>query len=174
MLPILTFILAFTILQGPAAQEPATQPPPAQQPAAQKPAEESACGPSSEKLKNETDKSSHPEPPVPPDKALVYVVRPTMLGNKVQTKFAVDGQWVGVNRGNNYFFLTLAPGSHRFCSQAENSDSASLVLEAGKVYFFQQHVEMGILKARTSLERIDEQRGREALKKCHLSVTEKK
>ena len=98
----------------------------------------------------------------------------SMLGNKVQTKFAVDGKWVGVNRGNNYFFLVLEPGAHRFCSQAENSDFAGLVLEAGKVYFFQQHVEMGLLKARTSLERIDEGRGREALKKCHLSITEQK
>jgi len=33
---------------------------------------------------------------------------------------------------------------------------------------------MGFLKARNSLERIDEARGREALKKCHLSITDKK
>jgi len=33
---------------------------------------------------------------------------------------------------------------------------------------------MGFLKARTSLECINEARGREALKKCHLSITEKK
>jgi len=159
MLAILAVTLAFAILQEPAAQQPAA---------------ESACGPATEKLKNETDKSSHPEPPVPQDKAIVYVVRPTMIGHKVQTKFAVDGKWVGVNRGNNYFFVVLEPGPHRFCSQAENSESASLVLEAGKIYFFQQHVEMGFIKARTSLERLDEERGREALKKCHLSVTEKK
>ncbi len=159
MLAILTLTVAFAISQEPAAQQPAA---------------ESACGPSSEKLKNETDKSSHPEPAVPQDKALIYVVRPTMIGHKVQTKFAVDGKWVGVNRGNNYFFIVLDPGPHRFCSQAENSESASLVLEAGEVYFFQQHVEIGFLKARTSLERIDEARGREALKKCHLSITEKK
>jgi len=163
MLAILTLTLAFAISQEPAAQQPAAQP-----------AAESACGPASEKLKNETDKSTHPEPSVPQDKALVYVVRPTMMGNKVQTKFAVDGKWVGVNRGNNYFFVFLDPGPHRFCSQAENSESAPLILETGKVYFFQQHVEMGFLKARTSLERIDEAHGREALKKCHLSMTEKK
>src|SRR5258708_37862892 len=113
MLAILTLTLAFAI-----SQEPATRPPAAQ------PAAEPACGPASEKLKNETDKSTHPEPSVPQDKALVYVVRPTMMGNKVQTKFAVDGKWVGVNRGNNYFFVFLDPGPHRFCSQAENSESA--------------------------------------------------
>src|SRR5258708_45807 len=159
MLAILTLTLAVAISQEPAAQQPAA---------------ESACGPSSEKLKNETDKSNHPEPPVPQDKALIYVVRPTMMGNKVQTKFAVDGKWVGVNRGNNYFFVVLDPGPHRFCSQAENSESASLRTEAGKVYYFQQHVEMGFLKARTSLERINEDRGREAVTNCHLSITDKK
>jgi len=54
MLAILTLTLVFAISQEPAAQQPAAQP-----------AAESACGPASEKLKNETDKCSHPEPSVP-------------------------------------------------------------------------------------------------------------
>jgi len=32
----------------------------------------------------DTDKSSHPTPAQPADKALVYVLRPSMMGNKVQ------------------------------------------------------------------------------------------
>jgi Protein of unknown function (DUF2846) len=133
-----------------------------------------ACGPDSEKFKTETDKKSHPEPQVIADKAVLVVVRPTMLGNKVQTKFAVDGKWLGVNRGDNYFIVTLDPGTRQLCSQAENEAKTILNAEAGKIYFVQQHVKVGILKAENSLEILDEEKGRTALAKCHLSTYEKK
>jgi Protein of unknown function (DUF2846) len=119
---------------------------------AQEPVPDSACGPSSEKFKADTDKKSHPEPQVVSDKAVLVVVRPTMSGNKVQTKFAVDGKWVGINRGNNYFIVTVDPGLRQFCSQAENKAKTSLNVEAGKIYFLQQHVHMGFMKAENSLE----------------------
>ncbi|HMD37740.1 MAG TPA: DUF2846 domain-containing protein [Candidatus Acidoferrum sp.] len=133
-----------------------------------------ACGPDSEKFKTSTDKNSHPEPQVVADKAVVVVVRPTMLGNKVQTKFAVDGKWVGVNRGDNYFIFAVAPGTRQLCSQAENDAKVILNAEAGKIYFVQQHVKMGILKAENALEILDEEKGRAALAKCHPSSYEKK
>ena len=137
---------------------------------AQEPVPDSACGPSSEKFKTDTDKKSHPEPQAVSDKAVLVVVRPTMLGNKVQTKFAVDGKWVGINRGDNYFIVNLDPGLRQFCSQAENKAKSSLTVEAGKIYFIQQHVRMGFMKAENSLEVLDESKGREALAKCHPST----
>ncbi|MBZ5684784.1 MAG: hypothetical protein LAP86_07095 [Acidobacteriia bacterium] len=48
------------------------------------------------------------------------------------TKLAVDGDWKGVNRGNNYFYFTLEPGEHYFCSAAENHSVLTLKVEAGK------------------------------------------
>lgn len=131
---------------------------------------DSACGPSSEKFNADTDKKSHPEPQAVPDKAVLVVLRPTMMGNKIQTKFAVDGKWVGVNRGDNYFIVNVDPGLRQFCSQAENKAKTSLNVEAGKIYFIQQHVHMGFMKAENSLEVIDETKGREALAKCHPST----
>jgi uncharacterized protein DUF2846 len=141
---------------------------------AQEKPDDSGCGPGSEKLAAHTDKSSHPEPQPIADKAVLVVVRPTMMGNKVQTKFAVDGKWVGVNRGDNYFFVTVDPGSHQLCSQAENKAKTSLNAEAGKIYFVQQHVTMGFMKAGNTVEILDEAKGRAALAKCHLSTFEKK
>lgn len=131
---------------------------------------DSACGPSSEKFKTDTDKKSHPEPQASPDKAVLVVVRPTMLGNKIQTKFAVDGKWVGINRGDNYFIVNVESGLRQFCSQAENKAKTSLNVEPGKIYFIQQHVRMGFMKAENTLEVLDEAKGREALAKCHLST----
>ncbi len=122
----------------------------------------------------ETDKKTHPTPEPPSDKALVYVVRPTMLGNKIQSKLAVDGQWVGVNRGHNYFFLTLDPGQHFFCSKAENRSVLAASLEAGKTYFLEQKIKMGFMKARNRLAILSDEEGKAKLAKCHPSVFEAK
>ena len=81
-----------------------------------------ACGTKEKEVNFQagTDKAQHPAPEQPTDKALVYVIRPSMMGNKIQSKLAVDGDWKGTNRGDNYFFFTLDAGEHYFCSEAEN------------------------------------------------------
>lgn len=131
-----------------------------------------ACGPKDQEVsyKTDTDKSQHPTPAQPADKALIYVLRPTMAGNKIQTKLAVDGEWKGVNRGKNYFFFMLHPGEHYFCSLAENHSLLTLKVEAGKTYYIQQHVEMGILKARNRLDQMTEEEGKKKLADVHLAI----
>jgi hypothetical protein len=131
--------------------------------------EAKACPSENTALDAKTDKSSHPTPDAPADKALVYVVRPTMMGNKIQTKLAVDGHWVGVNRGNNYFYLTLDPGTHYFCSQAENRSVLAVKVEAGKTYYLQQKITMGLMKARNKLIEVEPDKGKEDVAKTHPS-----
>lgn len=142
--------------------------------ATQEAMEKQACESLDTHYKTDTDKTQHPTPDAPADKALIYVVRPTMFGNKVQTKLAADGQFKGVNRGNNYFFFTLEPGQHYFCSQAENKSTLSMKVEAGKTYYLQQQIKMGFMKARTKLVAMTEAEGKEALGKCHPSSWEEK
>jgi len=132
--------------------------------------EKKACCETDVKYDADTDKKSHPTPEASAGKALVYVVRPTMMGNKIQTKLAVDGEWKGVNRGNNYFFFELEPGEHYFCSKAENRSLLKLSVEAGKTYFLQQKIKMGFMKARNQLVQISDEKGKEGLAKCHPSV----
>ena len=64
----------------------------------------------------------------------------------------------------------LSPGNHTFISKAENTSELSLVLEAGKTYYFEQKVSMGFLKARNKLVRLEDAEGRERLLKCELST----
>jgi hypothetical protein len=132
--------------------------------------EKKACPAVDVGFRADTDKTTHPIPEQPPDKALVYVVRSTMLGNKIQSKLAVDGQWVGVNRGHNYFFLTLDPGPHYFCSKAENRSVLAVSLEAGKTYFLEQKIKMGFMKARNKLALIGDEEGKAKVAKSHPSV----
>ena len=142
--------------------------------AKQKELEAKACGPENVKHSARTDKKQHPTPEPPADKALIYVLRPTMSGNKVQTKLGVDGKWMGVNRGDNYFFFTLEPGEHYFCSQAENKSVLALKVEAGKTYYLQQKIRFGWMKARNKLVVLDEAEGKTGLAKCHLALFEEK
>lgn len=128
-----------------------------------------ACGPKDVHHSVHGDKSGKP-PEQPADKALVFVIRPTHIGAAIQTKLAVDGKWVGVNKANNYFYMVLDPGPHYFCSQAENRSLLSLVVEPGKTYYLQQKIRMGMFKAGNDLALLDEKAGKEGLSKCHLTT----
>lgn len=133
-----------------------------------------ACGPP-EKTVNyseKTDESQHPGPqPQPaPGKALVYVMRPTMIGMLYQTKLAVDGDWKGVNKGDSYFYFQLDPGPHAFCSIAENVSILQLTVEAGKTYYLQQHIQMGITMPRNQLSLMPEKEGEKKLPELYLAT----
>lgn len=133
-----------------------------------------ACGTKDVNYKATTDKKQHPTPDAPEDKALIYVLRPTIIGYKINSKLAVDGEWKGVNRGKTYFFFTVEPGERYFCSESENQDYLKLNVEAGKTYYLQQKVEMGLWKARTNLVVMTEEEGKKKLADVHLSVFEEK
>ena len=133
-----------------------------------------ACGTEKVNYSAKTDKKNHPTPNAPADKAMIYVLRPTIIGLKINSKLAVDGNWTGVNRGKTYFFFTVEPGEHYFCSESENQDYLALTVEAGKTYFLQQKVEAGFWKARTNLVVMSDAEGRKKLDDVNLSVFEKK
>ena len=135
-----------------------------------------ACGAESKEVNyvTETDKKSHALGLQTAESALIYVLRPTMMGNKIQTKLAVDGEWKGVNRGNNYFFFSLAPGTHHFCSRAENRSVLVLQVEAGKTYYLQQEIRMGVMKARNNLAAMSEDKAKEKLENLNHSTWEVK
>jgi hypothetical protein len=136
--------------------------------------ERKACPKVDIKFSADTDKKSHPTPEPESGKALLYVLRPTMYGNKIQSKLGIDGQWVGLNRGRNYFFVQLDPGEHYLCSKSENRSTMALTVEAGKTYFVEQKVRMGFMKARTKLATMTDEKGREKLAKCHPSSWQQK
>ncbi|MGH9384288.1 MAG: DUF2846 domain-containing protein [Vicinamibacterales bacterium] len=165
----------------PAAPPAATQTAPAPAPAAAQPQamaapvaapglESKGCGPDGVRFPTVTDKTQHPTPTAPSDKGLVYVIRPTNAGSRIQTRLAVDGTWIGANYGNNYFFVTVDPGEHHFCSQAEDRSVLSLNVQAGKTYYLLQTVTTGMMRSRSSLQVVTDQDGQDGLTKSSLSV----
>ena len=135
-----------------------------------------ACGPKEKQVMYSaaTDKTTHPTGERNADKALVYVLRPsTAIGNHLQTKLAVDGEWKGVNRADNYFFFTLQPGMHYFCSQAHNRSIVVLTVEAGKTYYLEQSAHfIGANRVNNDLGVMDDTEGQKELAKAHPSTWE--
>ncbi len=105
----------------------------------------------------------------PEGMALVYFVRPSSLGAAIKMGVTCDGTAIGSTHGKRYIFSSVKPGKRVFVSSAENKDELVLVVEAGKTYFIEQQVKMGIIAARNRLERLEEAAGRQKLAKCKLS-----
>ena len=149
----------------------------AQQPAAKDDKAElraKACGTESVNFSARTDKAQHPTPDAPADKAMIYVLRTTMIGYKIHSKLAADGKWMGVNRGKTYFYFTVDPGERYFCSESENQSYLALAVEPGKTYYLQQQVKPGLWKARTDLDVMDPAEAKRKLADLDLSVFERK
>lgn len=103
------------------------------------------------------------------DSAIVYVVRPAVLGKAVRIWAFVDKQSIGVNRGKQYTFARVLPGEHTFWAKAENISAIEFEVEAGKTYYLKQTVKMGAFKARVKLIQIDEVEGKEGIEKCKFT-----
>jgi hypothetical protein len=112
----------------------------------------SACGDDKIQFDVKTQKAEPASLTPEPGKALVVLIE-TIDGSVPpwdvpSTRFAIDGTWIGANRGNSYFVISVTPGAHNVCSgwqgsfseQRDRSDMSPLTAEAGKVYFFESKV----------------------------------
>ena len=105
----------------------------------------------------------------PAEKALVYVVRPTLLGKPFGGTITANGEYVGITQGGMYVYAVLAPGEYKVKVTGQDKDSEIAVkLEGGKTYFIKQGVYPGLFKGLTSLTVLDNDAGRKALQECKL------
>jgi hypothetical protein len=91
-----------------------------------------------------------PAPTPQAGKALVYVVQQMENGaatsrEAATTRVGVDGNWMGANHGNTYFYFQVDPGPHNVCvdwqstikQRAQLASAANLNAVAGTTYYFQ-------------------------------------
>jgi hypothetical protein len=106
------------------------------------------CGPNEVEFNVKTDKNRHPTSQPEAGKALVYVFDSVKLDpgwniGTVTLRIGLDGNWVGANQGDSYFYFPVDPGEHRVCAQWQSTfgrlsklaSAASLTAEAGQVYY---------------------------------------
>jgi len=127
--------------------------------------------PSTEVMRAETANFQLPKQPSP-DKSLVYVVRPSVLGALVRFNIHVDSQddaaEVGYTRGGQYIYFSLSAGSHKIYSNAENWAEMSLNTKSGEIIYLQQEPAFGIIMARNNIFRVEETQGKYYVKTLSL------
>jgi hypothetical protein len=113
-----------------------------------------ACGDDHAHFDVKTEKDA-PAPAAPEaGKArIVFIGRidaPGCLGcDEFAPRIGVDGSWVGATRGNSYFVLDVAPGTHNVCAdwksisaaRGRNWGVASFTAAPGQTYFFETKIE---------------------------------
>jgi hypothetical protein len=119
--------------------------------------------PSPEVMKSET--ASYQLPKLPePGKAIVYVVRPSLLGSIIRFNVFVDDKEasseMGYTRGRQYIYFNLEPGDHKIYSKAENWAEFSVSANANDIIFIQQSVRPGVVMERNVLYKLEDYQGK--------------
>ena len=100
-------------------------------------------------------------------KGRIYVMRPATVGGAVSMNVSDGGKVIGSTGPHGFLCWEREPGDTLISSTSEGASQAALTIQPGAVYFLFQHLRMGVWMARSELEVVDEQKGREVLKKCH-------
>jgi hypothetical protein len=104
-----------------------------------------SCGDDTVKFDVKTEKSQLPAaPPVAGKAQIVFIEKGGSLKSEL-IRYAIDGAWVGANKGDSYFRVTVEPGIHRICSELQAKDGRSggsiqlamLSVKPGKIYYIE-------------------------------------
>lgn len=100
------------------------------------------------------------------DKALVYFIRPEVLGFQIHAAVYDDNKFIGFVPYNQKLPYLTEPGEHIFMVVSEAADFMKANLLPGKTYYAQIEPRMGVWRARFSLAPVTkEQLGNEKFRK---------
>lgn len=132
-----------------------------------------ASFPSPEVMKAETINYQLPKFP-DPNKAIVYVVRPSGLGGLIRFNVFVGDQEpqseMGYTRSSQHIYFNVSPGEHKIYSKAENWAEINVSAKAGDIIFIQQEPTMGIVMARNNLFKLEDYQGKYHVKTLTLGT----
>ena len=77
---------------------------------------------------------------------------------------------MGYNRGNQYIYFYVTPGTHVIRSKAENWAEMTVNAKAGEVIYLKQEVEVGVVMARNSLKVLSDHEGGYLVKDASLGT----
>ena len=109
----------------------------------------SACGPKDGSFNVKLDESQHTLEQPEPGKARVYFIQEKAADAlSLATRIGLDGAWVGVNKNNSYFAVSVEPGEHHVCASVQSHRGhpvgfVHFTAEAGRVYYFNARVVYG-------------------------------
>jgi hypothetical protein len=96
-------------------------------------------------------------------------------------RFGMDGAWVGANKGNSYFVLTVTPGVHHLCASwqsgleklKKNVKLTSFTAEPGQVYYFVGEIVASRDTLIFNFSELNEDEGKYQVKSFKLSASKR-
>lgn len=104
----------------------------------------------------------------PAGKANVYVFRDESFGGAVGLDVLLDGKLIGTTGAKTFVLATVEPGGHTLVSKGENDSVLEFSAAPGKNVYVWQEVKMGVWKARSLLQPVDEAAARPRIGECSL------
>ncbi|MBN1757757.1 MAG: DUF2846 domain-containing protein [Chitinispirillaceae bacterium] len=117
-----------------------------------------------------TSQDTKPSPKSNSDKAVLVIMRTTSYGAGATISNYLDGKIIGQTKGKSYFFTEVTPGKHSLVCRNENMRPHEINFEAGKVYYLQQAIYMGMMAARTEYDTLNPQIFEEQKPECDFVV----
>lgn len=139
-----------------------------------------ACGDDKIKFDVTTQKDQPtPAPPQAGKAQIVFIEDQNEAHNPFNpwetVRFGMDGVWVGANKGNSYFTLDVAPGTHHLCASWQGGtkgfDLAPVTAEPGKVYYFAAEVTDSKYYYHMGLSQLNDDQGKYRVKAWKLSTS---
>jgi hypothetical protein len=105
------------------------------------------------------------------NQAVIYVYRPnpTYVGSAVVLNITVDNEKIGGLKNGGYLFKVVPPGKHAVACKTETTAEVPVEAAAGKSYYIEAAVEMGLFVGRPKLTMVPEETGKLAILSTKLS-----
>jgi hypothetical protein len=144
-----------------------------------------ACGSVADRFNVKLDESQHTLRQPDPGKARVYFIHDagTNFGTAYPTvKVAVDGTWVGTNRVNSYFSVSVEPGDHHMCVTLQSHlawasqrvELAHFTATADTVYYYRTRLFLSSGIQLLELEPIDDDQAKYLIASFPLAISSPK
>lgn len=102
-----------------------------------------------------------------PNKARIYVVRPTAFRGGAMSMKVSDGQTlIGKTGPKGYLCWERDPGALEVIGKSENTYRLPFKVEKGMVYYIQQQIQMGTFFTRNKLSQLTEVEGKAMVHNC--------
>ncbi len=107
----------------------------------------------------------------PADKAGLYIYRNTFGGQALKKTVALDGKVIGETANKIFFYKQIEPGQHNLTTESEFSDNKlTFDVVAGKNYFVEQNIKIGVFVGGANLELVDDATGKKNVLECNYAV----
>lgn len=131
----------------------------------------SACSASVPMASDELDVAAKQFTPPAANKAGIYIYRNNGVGAGLKKYLTLDGAAIGQTADKVFIYKEIEPGEHELGTESEFSDNTlSFTAEAGKHYYAEQYIKLGVFVGGANVRMVDEAKGQSQVLKCGLAL----